>query len=221
MSCDLIEYDPCAAPSNLVAAFLSRLAHSYQEGTNITALLTALLSEVEEYEGIVCGLVDTLDCDTAVGDQLDIVGTIVGLPRTVCGVFRSEPQLCGGPVIPLEDYTFTDDAEYRKFIKAHIAARNFDGTLAAYESILQLLFDDIPIGDPLTGDARVAISHGGYTFIRIPRALTDLENQRMELVKFILPYFGATDVRVGFGTGTFALGDDALTGVCQTFPEVI
>lgn len=221
MTCDLIEYDPCASPSNLVAAFKSRLAHNYIEGANINAVLDALLAQVEEFETSACTLLDNFDCDTAVGEQLDIIGLLVGLPRTVCAVYRGIPQVCGAAVVPFEDYTFADDDEYRKFIKAMIASRNFDGTLNGYTQILQFLFDDIPLGDPLTGDAKVLVAHAGYVLIGIPRALTDAENQLMELIKFILPYYGATDVRVAFGVDYFTLGDNAALGVCQPFAEII
>ncbi len=221
MTCDFIEYDPCAAPSNLVAAFKSRLAHSYTDGVNINAVLDALLAQVVEFEASACTLLDNFDCDTAVGDQLDLIGLLIGLPRTVCGVYRGIPQVCGAAVVPLEDYTFADDDEYRKYIKALIASQNFDGTLAGYTSILQFLFDDVPLGDPLTGEAKVLVSHAGYVLIGIPRALTAAENQLMELVKFILSYYGATDVRVAFGVDYFTMGDNAALGVCQPFAEII
>lgn len=250
MTCSVIDYQPCADPSNLIEALLSRLSHVYVDGPVIRALLTSILKQPEQMESVLCGLISTLDCDVAVGDQLTILGNIVGLPRRICNVYRNSyfglsnddddcctdeltVGLCEGDFAPnnstlqYTDYELNDDEEYRFFIKALIQSNNFDGTLAHYTRIVQYLFDGLDLDDPnAVGQSGVITHEGGQVNVAVRRDLTLDELRKAELFKFVMPYYGSTNIKIMFGAEDFFIMDGLNaapvdTGLCTNFAKVI
>lgn len=242
--CSSVEYKSCSTSSNLIEAFLSRLSHVYQNGTNIRAFITAFLQQHEILEQNICQLLDNFNIDTAVGNQLDIVGLYVGLPRNICNVYRQlffgfiKPNddcctdfnvglcdgefYCGNTSQRFRDYTFVDDAEYRKYIKAIIYSQNFDGTLKQYERIVQYVFDDIDFNNVNSvGTTRVLTHGGGMILIAVTADLTLQQKRLIELNKYVLPYYGTTRVKVIVGDDYFKLDKHStLTGLCTKFKGV-
>jgi len=242
--CTPIEYSPCADPSNLETAMLSRLAHPYQGQPNLASFISALLAQYVDIESNLCAFLDNFDCDTAVGDQLDIIGRLVGLPRTVCNVFRAPPfgfintsgePCCNDDVLgwcegewvkdglQFTDYTFNDDDEYRTFIKAKIISNAFDGSLDYYNRLLQFLFDDVPFDtEGVSSNTGSYVAHHGYgyTQIQVARALTTDETRILNLYKFVLPYFGSYDISILDGQDTFTFGTSP-NGWCSDFSRAL
>jgi hypothetical protein len=81
---------------------------------NIEKLLAVIISPAQDIEDALQQLKTERWVDTAVGDQLDIIGRIVGQPRE-------------GRV----------DDDYRRFIRARIATNNSDGT---FEDLITVAF---------------------------------------------------------------------------------
>ena len=97
----------------------------------------------------VSGLVADFDVDTAIGDQLDIVGKWVGVSRAVAapisGVFLEwDKERVGwdqgvwlGPYQATNELTYLSDDVYRIVIKARIGINNWDGQNDTLPGILE------------------------------------------------------------------------------------
>lgn len=87
---------------------------------NITKLIVALMSPVQDAENALQQLLTQRSIDTAVGAQLDQIGTIVGQAR-------------GGLV----------DDDYRRYCRARIAANRSTGSVEDAIKIANLVINDI------------------------------------------------------------------------------
>lgn len=151
-----------------VARARRRVINQYRNKPRMMKWLT-LLPEVanERIEQAAFDVYGSYDVDTAVDDQLDVIGRIVGLPRPVLrgaayDVFgyagndfytnyNIAPYIGNGDQI---DALLNNDL-YRKLIKAKIARNISDGTV---DSIIQLL--EIVIGIKVTA----LVSNGDKSF---------------------------------------------------------
>lgn len=95
---------------------LARLTSQFQEKVNITALIHGLVGAIQTVEGQLNSLYSERWVDTAVGDQLDIIGFIVG-------------ELRAG----------RNDVDYRNAIIARIAINTSFGTPENMIAIFSLL----------------------------------------------------------------------------------
>lgn len=95
------------------------------------------------------GLVAAFDVDTAVGEQLDILGRWIGVDRTVeapiSGVFLEwDKERVGwdqgvwlGPYQPTDALTYLSDDVYRVVLKARIGINNWNGQNGTLPDILE------------------------------------------------------------------------------------
>jgi hypothetical protein len=90
--------------------------------TNIVSLLQILLTPFNELEAMFNDLLTQRSIDVAVGDQLDILGDIVGQPRIGAAI--------------------GDDDTYRRYIRARVAANRSDGTGDDVIQVVQLALAD-------------------------------------------------------------------------------
>lgn len=117
---------------------IERLATQFKNATNLIAYINALLEESNELETTFGDLLDKRYIDTAEGVQLDIIGEIVGQPRsfseTVAGIFfgfvgsiGSGDEGFGTIGDPLEGETFRSlsDVEYNEFVADDTTYRLF------------------------------------------------------------------------------------------------
>lgn len=222
---------------------LSRLDEPFRDAPNLVALTRVMLEELERVESVACTMLDSFNIDTAVGEQLDTLGYIIGLPRTVCNVERlvyfgftkdgdddccninsglCSPFFVEGKTARFRDYTFADDEEYRKFLIARAATRGFDGTVTHYQRIVRYLFDGTPIDDDSAGESLVWTHGAGKVTIRVPRDLTEFEISKAELYKQVLPFYGGYNIKILAGDyEAFALTDspNPTTGLCTRFAK--
>jgi hypothetical protein len=96
-------------------------------------------------------LVGKFDIDTAVGDQLDIIGKWVGLSRKIraallvyfsfdtAGLGFDEGNI-QGPFDPSTGLVSLDDETYRVMLKARIGANHWDGTMPALSAVYSRAF---------------------------------------------------------------------------------
>lgn len=111
-----------------IERYLALLTSEHQGKPQLRAWLTAVLRDADD-PAIVAGQMDgALDLDTAIGAQLDILGAIVGVARTV----TFQPTGSVSPVL--------DDDTYRIAIQAKIAQNQWDGTITGIQTIWQNLF---------------------------------------------------------------------------------
>ncbi|MEP9376216.1 DUF2612 domain-containing protein [Aquabacter sp. CN5-332] len=69
----------------LVEEEIDRVATQYRESPKLLGLIRAYLGQVEEAIQVACSVPSFFDLDTAVGDQLTLLGKRLGFPRCHCG----------------------------------------------------------------------------------------------------------------------------------------
>lgn len=153
MTCDTIDHKALAE---------SRLITQYREATNFKARVDALIDESDNIEAALCQLLEERWIDTAIGVQLDILGDIVGQPRTVEEIeanvyfgFQSAigaetfgtlaDSGVGGVFRTLADPEYIaktmDDDEYRVFIKAKVK-KNI--TTTSINNTIEIILSALP-----------------------------------------------------------------------------
>lgn len=138
-----------------------RLLTQYKESPNLIAYIESLLAPAVELENVINDMLSLRWLDTASGYNLDIIGEIVGQPRTVynatsilffgfdtavnSGTFGNENNPDVGERFRSEEEKVTgkiifSDPEYRLLIKGKILANRTDCTVDDIENISYLLF---------------------------------------------------------------------------------
>ncbi len=186
---------------NPLSFYTGLITSEYQNSPNYLALVTALLKPISDTSNLLAGLDSAFDVDTAVGAQLDILGSIVGASRTV----GFQPSDSISPVL--------DDDTYRILIKATVARNQWDGKTNSLYPIWQVLFPsgkivivdnqnmtvDITLTGAFTSIIQDLISHGYI----VPRAQGVLINYHFGT----LPMFGfdrQDSYIAGFDTGNWS-----------------
>lgn len=104
--------------SDHVARALARLPQQFRGKVKIEALLSALVAPCQDLEDALYALLTERDVETAVGQQLDDLGLIVG-------------ELRQG----------RDDDTYRRFVRARISVNKSKGTALDVLSVASLVLD--------------------------------------------------------------------------------
>lgn len=130
----------CPDPSVLLESKIDKIADQYRESPNLIGVIRDRLQQPAVLAQLVCEVIPYFDIDTAVGDQLTIIGKALGWPRCHCRGQRRPvfgfacDDECGPPVVPIGgfceaewdcgngpdyiEFCFTDDELYRGFVKA-------------------------------------------------------------------------------------------------------
>jgi hypothetical protein len=135
-----------------IAYYLQLLSSEYRLSPKLNAFLSALLQKFQDISTCQTVLDMAYDVDNAVGAQLDALGLIVGISRTV-------PFQPTGGLSPI-----LDDSDFRIYIKAKAAKNTWNGTIDGLQSTWQLLFPtgQIAIGDNQNMTATIFLS-GTFT----------------------------------------------------------
>jgi hypothetical protein len=167
-----------------VSYYLSLITSEYQSSPKALAWLAALLQPLNDIANCLYLFNWVLDISNAIGAQLDILGQIVGVNRTV----NFQPTGGASPVL--------DDATYRVLLLATIARNQWDGTIDGLYNTWLLLFPggSIQIIDNQDMSFNVVLS-GSFTQIIQDLINHDLIVPRPEGVKINygfagLPVFG-------------------------------
>jgi hypothetical protein len=167
----------------------------------LNALLYMLLKKFDDVSQCLVKMDTALDLDSAVGNQLDMLGATVGAARTV----PFQPSNNVSPVL--------DDTTYRIFIKASIAQNQWDGGRPLIYALWASIFPggQIVIADNQNMTATIFIS-GTFTSIEQDLITNGLIVPRPEGVEYIytfaeLPAFGFdldNAFIAGFDVGKFS-----------------
>ncbi len=111
-----------------VGYYTGLLTSEYAAATNFRAWLTAVLSIANDISTCLANTSQAFDLSYAVGVQLDILGQIIGVGRTV----SFQPSYGVSPIL--------DDPTYRILLQATIANNNWDGTIGSLYPIWNNLF---------------------------------------------------------------------------------
>ena len=181
--------------------YLSKLTSEYRNLPKFRALVSALLQVVDDLVQVIATFTYAFDLDQAEGAQLDILGEIIGVGRTV----NFQPSNGVSPVL--------DDETYRILIRAKIAKNYWDGRLASLFPIWQDLFPGgtISVQDNQNMSISIFLA-GSFSSIIRDLIMNDMIVPRPEgvLVNHVigdLPFFGFDrddDFVAGFDKGKFA-----------------
>lgn len=223
----------CPEPSELVEERISRVLTQYRESPNLLHVLRTYLGAVASTALRVCDLPEHFDIETAVGDQLTILGRRMGWPRCHCvcdatpefgfecddrltitplAGFCEPGSLWAGCDTPgLAELCINDDETYRLFLKVRRYQYLTRYDLASLEEAVRTFFG--PTAQVLySGQSRVVIAPG--------RDLTPNEVALLQLYPRVMPV--ALGVRVMFHFGevrVFGFGD-GWGGFSEDAPEV-
>ena len=184
-----------------IGYYLSLLTHEYKNSPKLNALLYVLLKKFDDVTTCLVQMDTSLDLDSAVGAQLDLLGAVPNASRLV----GFQPS---GGVSPL-----LDDATYRTYIKAKIARNQWDGRIDSLYVIWQQLFPSgtIVIEDNQDMTATIVLT-GAFTSIIQDLIVNGYIIPRPEGVLYnyvfgVLPFFGfgfSPGFISGFDTGHWA-----------------
>lgn len=117
-----------------IGYYLARLTHLYRASSpKLNALLYVLLKKFDDVSQCLTTFDVAFDLDSAIGVQLDVLGTIAGASRTL----PFQPSFDVSPVL--------DDATYRTYIKAKIGQNQWDGTPTSLYALWHELFPTVSI----------------------------------------------------------------------------
>lgn len=138
--------------------YLNLLTSAWRDKPNFTAMVSSDVSiSVRVQELLTEMAVALFDVDTAIGDQLDIIGKWAGISRDVNipidGVYFSWDGAFNigweygvwRPVLDPTSVTILPDDVYRTLIRAKIAANRWDGTTTNAYEIWSIIFPDVNI----------------------------------------------------------------------------
>lgn len=229
----------CSTPAEMAEERINRVLTQYRESPKLLHLLRTYLGAVASTALQVCDLPDRFDLDTAVGDQLTLLGKRMGWPRChcVCDVgpvfgFSCEGQVELRPLVGfcapgsdwadcdtgLSEICLNDDEVYRRFLKVRRYQYLNLYDLASLETCLKLFFGDA---------AQVLHSGQGRVVVSPGRDLTDTEILLLQLYPRVLPtalgirvmfHFGISRVfGFGEGWGGFMEEDPGTTALSEAF----
>ncbi len=111
-----------------VPYYLSLITSEYQNSNNFLLWLTVPLQIVADMWVCMCSLDQAFELDSAVGAQMDTLGELIGVSRTL----GFQPSGGLSPIL--------DDGTYRILLRAKIAQNNWDGQIQSLYSLWAQLF---------------------------------------------------------------------------------
>lgn len=217
----------CIDPDILVEEGVNRILTQYRESPNLLFLLRNFLGKAAEVHAAICDLPEYFDLDTAVGDQLTLIGKRMGFPRCHCvcdvtpvfgfecdGVASDYPIVgfcdggtwvdCAGNGI--SEICISDDEMYRKFLRVR-----------RYQMLRRYSMDDLTTAiRELYGDLAAVVDWGfGRVVIAPFRELTQMETDLLQVVPRVLPI--APGIRALFHFGIFPIAGfgEGWGGFCE------
>lgn len=219
---EVAQYDPGARPD----AVLDLLLTQYRESPNLKAVILAILAQIEDVFHAAEIMPETMDLDTAVGEQLTFLGRQLGFPRAHCvcvappvyGIDCDDPTSViefAGPcdagswidcAIGSGKLSIDDDETYRSLLKARrYQMLGFYDILSLTEA-LKLIWGDT---------AWVVDSGIGYVTVAPGRDLTPSEVSQFQIALRALPIAPGVQLRVWYGGGPILGFGDGWAGPCE------
>lgn len=201
----------CPDPEVQVEKRIDRVLTQYRESPNLLRLLRSYLGAVADVEQYVCALPEQFNLNTAVGDQLTLLGKRMGWGRChcICTIepvfgFECDNEVYFRPVVGfceetssweicstgIADICLTDDNLYRKFLQVRRYQYMNMYDLASLEACLKIFFGE---------QASVIHSGQGRIVLAPGRNLTQGEMSLLQLYARVLPI--ALGVRITFHFG--------------------
>lgn len=136
--------------------YLGVITSEHNQQPNFMAWLTNNLNKVEDIYQAMTDTITSFDIDTAVGDQLDIMGQILGRIRTL----TFQPTHGESSIL--------DDETYRTYLKGKITQNQWDGTIGGFKTILNTIFPSYTISVVDNQDMSMTVTiYGNITNLEI------------------------------------------------------
>lgn len=189
------------------APYLMLFTSQYQNSGNLLNFADKILESADDVVAALETFLAAFDLDTAIGDQLDILGEIIGASRYLKFTPTGWDTL-GGVVPPR-----LDSATYRLLLKATIGINHWDGRISSIKPLWEALFPDgyLVIKDEL--DMSITVTPAGVFSNLILQLIShDLIIPRPEgvLINYVfgeMPFFGFdldNEYIAGFDHGKWA-----------------
>ncbi len=116
-----------------IDAYLNHITSQHRDKPKFIAWLSAFLNVIDDTYNCIKGFDKNFDLDNAIGNQLDILGQIIGVNR----VLNFQPTDDFDPKL--------DDETYRLVLKAKIGKNMWQGTLPEIYTIWNNMFPDLKL----------------------------------------------------------------------------
>jgi Protein of unknown function (DUF2612) len=133
---------------SLVAEGIARVLNQYKNSPKLLATIEALLTPLAEVQDVLSNMLSLADVDTQNGVQLDVIGRLVGIGRTV-----PNAAVSGLTLVPV----LVDDASYRILIKAKAFKNTSKGYPEDINTALSMLWPDVGTIFVNTGDMEITV----------------------------------------------------------------
>lgn len=219
----------CPVAGELVEEEVNKIATQYREAVKFLGMIRAFLAQTEDAAIKLCAVPDFFDIDTAVGDQLTIIGKWLGFPRCHC---VCEPPLvvgygCGGAYTgpytlvgycapgssfiscpPLGNSTLCvdDDETYRGMLKARRYQMLGLFDIASLQSAIRHVWGPT---------AQVADTSVGSVILSPGRTLTLDETAQLPIAFRVFPVAPGISAQAHLGTGPIAGYGAGWGGYCE------
>lgn len=138
-----------------VENYTNLITSEHKKKARFLATLQAVLKPIVQVQDVLTSIPSKFDVDTAVGNQLDVVGQWVGVSRFIrtplTGIYFEwdgvatvgwDSGIWQDEFAPTTGLTELPDEFYRILIKAKIAANRWDGTIPSAYAIWREIFQD-------------------------------------------------------------------------------
>lgn len=167
--------------------YLNLIASQYKLSSNFVKWMTLAFQPLDDLSSCLAFMASNFDIDYAMGAQLDILGQIIGVSRTL----GFQPRNNISPIL--------DDVTYRLLLKARIAWNHWNGRTVSLYPIWKILFGsgNIIINDNQNMTATIIVT-GTFTSIIQDLITNGLIVPRPEGVQYtysfgVLPALGADE----------------------------
>lgn len=218
----------CPSDFEAVESRIDKVLTQYRESPKLLHMLRTYLRQVEMIQQAVCSLPEAFDINTAVGDQLTLLGARMGFPRTHC-VCEAQPVFgfsCPTEETPVDgfcgdltwddclDYgvsylSIDDDELYRRFLLVRRYQINHDYSRQAVEQSLKIFFGE---------KAMVVESSLGRVVLAPMQPLSVAEQTFLQLYPRVLPVPIGVKVNFHFGSEKIFGFGDGWFGFCEGIP---
>ncbi|MGV4796117.1 DUF2612 domain-containing protein [Rhizobium sp. F40D2] len=203
----------CFDESTFIEGGIDRVLTRYRESPKLLHVIRTFLRKIWEAQESICDLPSYFDLDTAVGDQLTILGKWMGFPRChcVCDVqpvfgFQCTTSSAGSqPIVGfcnsgtwdgcgdngISDICIDDDDLYRSLLISRSYQMQSRYSWADLTTSIQVIFG-----------SQAKILDAGHSRVVIApfRALTELETAILQIIPRVLPVAPGISTRWHFGT---------------------
>lgn len=191
----IFNWFPAVYAEDGITPYLQLFTSQYQNSPKLMSMAESLIAMADSAVNVSTSIAIDFELNNAVGDQIDILGDILGVSRIL--PFQ--------PTDPNDSATLTD-ALYKILLRATIALNHWDGKIASIYPLWRELFPDgeVIIKDELDMSFTVTLA-GSFSSLIVDMITHDLIIPRPEgvMINFVfgeLPFFG------------FDLDDDYISG---------